>query len=265
MPVTFRTSLLTLGAVLGVAIAATAGFVWSGMYDIGADAPHSRPVFSLLQSLRERSIEARARDLQVPDLEDPARIAQGAGNYDAMCTGCHLMPGAAATEISRGLYPAPPNLTRERVDAAAAFWTIKHGIKASGMPAWGKSMDDTYIWNMVAFVQQLPALDAAGYRALVARSGGHSHGGGESAGHLHAGMADHQAGAHAHDDADGHAEPMHDDAGPSASAPATHVHADGTRHVHAPDPTAAATTAPSPTAAPEPEEHDAHEAHPHQH
>ena len=35
------------------------------------------------------------------------------------------------------------------------------GIKASGMPAWGKSMGDEYIWNMAAFIQKLPTLDAA--------------------------------------------------------------------------------------------------------
>jgi mono/diheme cytochrome c family protein len=41
-------------------------------------------------------------------------------------------------------------------DPAAAFWTIKHGIKATGMPAWGKSMGDEYIWGIVAFLDQLP-------------------------------------------------------------------------------------------------------------
>src|SRR3546814_1099025 len=55
----------------------------------------------------------------------------------AMCTGCHLAPGMSETEMSRGLYPAPPDLTKTTVEAAEAFWVIKHGIKASGMPAWG--------------------------------------------------------------------------------------------------------------------------------
>ena len=90
------------------------------------------------------------------------------------------------TELSKGLYPAPPNLTKTPVDPARAFWVIKHGIKASGMPAWGKSMKDEYIWNMAAFLQELPKLDAAQYEALVASSGGHSHGGNESEPHGHA-------------------------------------------------------------------------------
>src|SRR3546814_12823457 len=38
---------------------------------------------------------------------------------------------------------------------------MKHGIKLTAMPAWGKSHDDRLIWDMVAFLQQLPALSSA--------------------------------------------------------------------------------------------------------
>jgi hypothetical protein len=74
------------------------------------------------------------------------------------------------------------------------------------MPAWGKSMGDEYIWGIVAFLQQLPKLDAARYRALDASSGGHSHGGGESGEHHH-----HDDGAEEHHH-DGEAGHHHDDA-----------------------------------------------------
>ncbi|MHB8721984.1 MAG: c-type cytochrome [Steroidobacteraceae bacterium] len=42
--------------------------------------------------------------------------------------------------------------------SAPAFWIIKHGIKMSAMPAWGKSLDDAAIWDIVAFVRQLPQM-----------------------------------------------------------------------------------------------------------
>ena len=45
-------------------------------------------MLSLLQTMRERSIASRAEKLTLPPLNDPARIHQGAGNYNAMCTGC---------------------------------------------------------------------------------------------------------------------------------------------------------------------------------
>jgi len=87
-----------------------------------------------------------------------------------MCTGCHLAPGMADSEIRPGLYPQPPNLAREKVDARKAFWVIKHGIKMSAMPAWGLSHDDPTIWSMVAFLQKLPMLSPAQYRDIVAKA-----------------------------------------------------------------------------------------------
>ena len=45
-------------------------------------------------------------------------------------------------------------------DARRAFWTVKHGIKMSGMPAWGTTLDDAAIWELVAFVRKMPAMTA---------------------------------------------------------------------------------------------------------
>ena len=145
-------------------------FVWSGRYDIGADAPHTRPVFALMQALRERSIRAHAATLTVPDLTDPQLVLKGAGQYAAMCTQCHLSPAMVESEIRPGLYPQPPNLSRVRVDPKQAFWVIKHGIKMSAMPAWGASHDDATIWSMVAFLQKLPDMTPAQYKDIVARA-----------------------------------------------------------------------------------------------
>jgi mono/diheme cytochrome c family protein len=201
-----RTLLVLLGLVVAIVVA-TSGFVWSGAYDVGADAPHTRPVYALLETIRDRSIQTRAASLQVPDLSDPARVIQGSGNYQAMCAGCHLAPGMAATELSQGLYPAPPELTKMATSPAEAFWAIKHGIKSSGMPAWGKSMQDEYIWNLAAFLQELPKLSPEQYKTTVAQSGGHSHGGGESMPESKA--AEGEQGPH-----DDKEAPPHDDAAP---------------------------------------------------
>lgn len=190
-----------------------AGIVVSGVYDVGADTPHSRPVFALLQLARQRSIEMRTAGMNVPDLEEAARIRQGAGNYDAMCTGCHLKPGMADSELHRGLYPQPPALATVGIGPpAAAFWTIKHGIKATGMPAWGKSMQDEYIWNMVAFLRRLPKLSPEQYQAEVAASGGHTHGGGEDH-HHEDGEHAHDGGEEPHHEGDDHPHDDHDSQG----------------------------------------------------
>jgi len=173
-PVNWLLGLLTLVlVVVGAGV-----FIWSGAYNIAADDPHWPVTEGLMVAVRDRSIAAHASDVVVPALDDDSLIRTGAGNYDAMCAGCHLKPGVERSEASAGLYPAPPNLTRRRTDdAARAFWVIKHGIKMSGMPAWGLSMEDEHIWGMVAFLRQLPDMSPGSYHELVAASGGHSHGG----------------------------------------------------------------------------------------
>lgn len=185
-------SIKTLVVLAVIALAAAAAFVYSGAYNVAADEPHWPVTYGLLDTLRERSIAARIGAIEVPaTLDDTERLRRGAGNYDAMCVGCHLRPGVHDSEIRKGLYPQPPDLAQaipgrepatERA-AARQFWIIKHGIKASGMPAWSRGgMDDETIWDMVAFLRKLPALDGTDYVGLVAASDGHSHAG-ANAGH----------------------------------------------------------------------------------
>ena len=162
-------------AIAVVLVLAGALVLWTGAVSFAADLPHSPPVSSMIEFARERSVRVRAADIAVPSLADPGLVTKGAGNYQSMCAQCHQAPGEGPTELSRGLYPSPPALTRKAVEPAAAFWTIKHGIKASGMPAWGRSMQDSDIWSLVAFLRKLPSMDQAEYRTIVEQSGGHSH------------------------------------------------------------------------------------------
>src|SRR4029450_5767845 len=130
------------GLVIGAAfvlVAAVGVAIYAGLYNIAADVPHTQPVYWLFETARERSVAARARDIAVPnDLADVNRISKGASEYAEMCSGCHLAPGMKRTEISQGLYPRAPEL-RRRTDLtpAAQFWIVKHGVKMTGMPAWG--------------------------------------------------------------------------------------------------------------------------------
>lgn len=207
--------LMGMLTTLGIGVAVGVLFVYSGLFDVSADTPHSPLVHRLIETTREQSIDRRAREVAVPaNLSDTERVRRGAGNYAAMCMECHLAPGKADSEIRMGLYPAPADLARpartpENV-AARQFWIIKHGIKATGMPAWSKGgIEDEAIWDLVAFLQRMPALSPEQYLALVESSDGHSHGG-------------------LHD-----AEAMHGTEGkakPSTVKPGGHDHSDGHAH-----------------------------------
>ena len=165
-------------------------FIYSGLYPIGADVPHNKLSYWLLETLRERSIARAASGIQIPDnLNTSDRLLAGGADYNDMCAGCHLKPGKTDSDFTIGLYPAPPKLTatadnhghkhgggsgmdEDENNAAIQrqFWIIKHGIKASGMPAWGPTHSDERIWNMVAFLQRLPTLTPEQYQILTVRS-----------------------------------------------------------------------------------------------
>lgn len=142
--------------------------VYSGAFNVAADTPHSQPVYWLLQKIRQYSVAARAVDVVPNDLGDAKRITSGAGQYAEMCSNCHLAPGMKRTEISRGLYPRAPELRRgSGLTPAEEFWIVKHGIKMTGMPAWGVTHDDEMLWDVVAFLRRMPELAADEYQALV--------------------------------------------------------------------------------------------------
>ena len=158
---------LVIVTVLAVGVIGAGLFIESGYYNIGADDHHTEIVLAMIEQLRERSIGVRARAVEVPPLEDPKRVIAGAERYAALCVSCHLAPGVTKSDIRPGLYPHPPNLAQEDTkDSQRAFWIIKHGIKMSAMPAWGKSLDDAKIWDIVAFVRKMPEMSPESYQEL---------------------------------------------------------------------------------------------------
>lgn len=209
--------LKTFLVIVAVLVVAGAAFVYSGAFNVAADDPHWGITARLMESARDRSIAARARDIEAPPaLDDPALLAMGAEHYAAMCTNCHLAPGMADTETRKGLYPKPPNLAEhaDHRSPGEVFWIIKHGVKMTGMPAWGLTHDDASIWGMVAFLKKLPELSPGEYEALAgeARAAGHGHGGDE--------------GAHSHDEA-----PAPESA-PEPDESKPHTHDSDAEHAH---------------------------------
>ena len=54
-----------------------------------------------------------------------------------------------------GFTLARPTSTKTDFTPAEQFWIIKHGVKMTGMPAWGVTHDDEMLWDVVALVRKL--------------------------------------------------------------------------------------------------------------
>ncbi len=148
----------------------------TGAYDVAADERHETPVGWALATTMRNSVELRAGDIESPGFT-PAMVAAGAREYKAMCQHCHGGVGAGRAGWAEGMRPKPPALARaaDQWRSREIFWIVNHGIKMTGMPAFGGSHDEATLWNIAAFVDALPTMSAEQYAAYSAEHGGEGH------------------------------------------------------------------------------------------
>ncbi len=168
-----RTILATIAALATLGVVGAAGFVWAGLYNVGATRQHLQSVFSVLEFAMHRSVRLHARNIEPPPLEDEAMVRRGATCFHDKCVQCHGAPGVAPGDIGKSMQPLPGPL----VDATQNFhprelyWITRHGIRLSGMPAWEFRLTDGEIWDVVAFLQHLPKLTPQAYAEMAQQQG----------------------------------------------------------------------------------------------
>jgi mono/diheme cytochrome c family protein len=167
-------SIVVILALLIVLGAVTAALVYAGTFNVAATAKDPSWRAHLFEVAKDRSIDARLSTVPAPPaLSDAEMIRRGLIHFNDMCVVCHGGPGIPKSEIGKGLNPEPPNLTREASEQSPErlYWVLKHGIKMTGMPAFGPTHSDAEIWTMVAFLKRLPSLDADSYRKMLKEAG----------------------------------------------------------------------------------------------
>jgi cytochrome c553 len=107
--------------------------------------------------------------IDTPPLDSPDLYTLGAGHFHAGCAYCHGSPASPISPVAQRMLPPPPDLSHGTTEWKdnELFWIVKHGIKYTGMPAWASQRRDDEVWAVIAFLKQLPYLDAEAYRALA--------------------------------------------------------------------------------------------------
>lgn len=176
---------IAAGALGILAVLAAIGLfvVYTGAYNIAATEEHMSFTRWAFDTTFRNSVERRAADLSAPQNVTPAMLAAGASAYKSMCQHCHAGPGVERSEWASGMRPRPPHLTEAaaRWEPRQIFWIAKHGIKMTGMPAFGPSHGDQTLWGIAAFVSEFPAMTPERYEATGSASGhGGARGGGQA-------------------------------------------------------------------------------------
>ena len=131
-------------------------FLLSGYAPVGV-TDHPLPFERYIAAeVLEKGIERRAPTRQLSSFS-AAQIAAGAKSYHQVCGGCHGLLGEANNFPEPKMYPPPPKLltpdgyvTDDPV--GATFWTIKNGIRMTGMPSFGGVLEEDQMWQIAALL-----------------------------------------------------------------------------------------------------------------
>jgi mono/diheme cytochrome c family protein len=150
--------LLLLVSMLGAAIAYSIA-----SRGLSAHDEPSRAEELLARAMRHLATPKADRERTNPVQPTPEIISEALEHYANHCASCHANDGSGDTEIGRGLYPRAPDMratdTQSLTDGEL-FSIIEHGIRLTGMPAWGNGTaeGERQSWGLVHFVRRLPKL-----------------------------------------------------------------------------------------------------------
>lgn len=169
-----------LGAVATVLIAITTWLivVYSGAYNVSATDAHADVIRWSFNTAMRHSVAGRSGEIALPDQFTEAEFTEGAGHYAESCVHCHGAPGVEPADWAKGMRPEPPELAEaaKNWSAEEIHWIVEHGIKMTGMPAFGQHHDEQELLAITAFVTELPGLTSEGYADATSRAGHQGHG-----------------------------------------------------------------------------------------
>lgn len=167
---------IAMGAAGTLTVLGLAGLavVYTGVVNVAATEEHSSLVRWAFETTLHKSVERHAADAVAPEPITPDMVAAGAAAYKSTCQTCHAGPGVERAKWATAMRPRPPRLTEAatHLELREVFWLAKHGVRMSGMPAFGPTHDDRALWGIAAFVKALPAMTPERYADL---GGDHVH------------------------------------------------------------------------------------------
>ena len=151
-----------LGFFAALVAVGLAGFCYVrfGFVDPRADIPVGTLEKSIAMPSLDASIDRRAPDVKNPVGPTDANLIAGMKIYQANCAVCHGDVNHSHAMLADALYPRAPQFVEDAPDMPENqnFYIIKHGIRLSGMPAWGQSLSEAQMWQVTTFLSHLGKL-----------------------------------------------------------------------------------------------------------
>ena len=153
------------GIVFTVVVIILAMLIYArgGHMAVNADATPSKLEQWAANSALDAAIEHQAPQPQNPVPKTDANLIEGMKLYAMNCAVCHGGLDRKRNVLGGAFYPTSPQILVEGPDDPEwhIFFAIKHGVRMTGMPAWGKVMSDDQIWKITAFLKNINQLPPA--------------------------------------------------------------------------------------------------------
>jgi thiosulfate dehydrogenase len=156
---------ILIGVLLTLAIGVVAAYalVSSGLIPANADAPPGKIETWLATKSLSATLARSAPSGANPVAPTDQNITEGVHLFAQNCAVCHgsAKGSASPSPIAQGLYQKPPQFGTDGVEddpEGVSFWKIKHGIRLTGMPSFGYTLNDKQIWTIALFLKHMDKL-----------------------------------------------------------------------------------------------------------
>jgi len=151
-----------MGFLTGMIVLALVGFSYMrfGFLDMRADIPVNPFERTIAMPSLDASVNRHAPAR--PNLVDPsdANLIAGMKIYQAKCANCHGDVNHPQGILADNLYPRAPQFAGDAPDMPEwqNYFIIQHGIRLTGMPAWGNLLSDQQLWQVTTFLSHMDKL-----------------------------------------------------------------------------------------------------------
>lgn len=120
----------------------------------------------IARRLRAWAVPTEIRTMANPVIASADATATGLRHFARYCANCHGNDGGGqGTAYGRGFFPKAPDMRRtdtQNLTDGELFYIIEHGVRFTGMPAFGSGTADprseTLVWQLVHFIRKLPSI-----------------------------------------------------------------------------------------------------------
>jgi mono/diheme cytochrome c family protein len=139
------------------------GFATLGLLPTHANVEPPHWEHHLANAAVDASMERHAPRVTNPLPPNDQNFEDGMKLYTMNCAVCHGGLDRKPASLSGSFFPPAPNLISDPPDDPEwhVFYTIRTGIRYTGMPAWDKTLSEQDMWKLTSFLSHMEKLPPA--------------------------------------------------------------------------------------------------------